>query len=109
MPWDNNHPRAARYGRPHQATREAHMTELRRAGAGICAETRNPGSRCVKRTPLITPDMQLHLCHNRRTGQVIGLGHAACNLREAAAHGNAIRRARTRQQPGRGRQSQLRW
>jgi hypothetical protein len=86
------------------------MQALAAAGAGICAETRNPGSRCLHRSHLITPDMKLELCHNRATGQVIGLGHQRCNRAEGA------REARRRQgrNSGRGiktatRQSRLQW
>jgi hypothetical protein len=97
MPWSNTSRRSTRYGRPHQAERERHMRELRRVGTGICAETRNPGSRCVERSPVITPAMSLHLCHNSRTGEVLGLGHARCNIREAASRGNRMRYHRHRQ------------
>lgn len=96
MPWSNSSRRSARYGREHRATRAAHMAALRRAGSGVCAERV-----CVKRTRLITPDMDLHLCHDTTGTVVIGLGHADCNRHEAAV------RARRRQL--RGRQSALRW
>ena len=105
MPWSNSRPRAATYGRAHQAARAAHMTALRQAGVGQCAETRNPGSRCVKRSHLITPDMELHLCHNSRTGEVLGLGHADCNRSEAARRANRMQRTAR----ARTRQSRLKW
>jgi hypothetical protein len=107
MPWSNTSRRSDRYGREHRAQRARAMAALRRAGSGVCAE-----HRCVKRSRLITPDMDLHLCHDRTTGQVRGLGHAACNLTEAARYANRrqqqLRRAGT---PRRRttRQSALRW
>jgi hypothetical protein len=107
MPWSNHRPRAKTYGRAHQAARQQHMAALRRAGAAVCAETRNPGSRCLKRSHLITPDMDLHLCHNSRTGEVLGLGHADCNLSEAARRANRMQRAARARRTG--RQSSLRW
>ncbi len=55
------------------------MAALRVAGTGRCAEVV-----CVHRSRAITADMDLHLCHDRRTGDVRGLGHSACNVREAA-------------------------
>lgn len=94
MPWSNSTPRAERYGREHRATREAHLRALRHAGSGTCAETRNPGSRCVMRTPVIVPSMALHLCHNSRTGEVLGLGHAECNVREAARRARRLQTTR---------------
>lgn len=107
MPWQNDRPRSAVYGRAHQAARAQHLAALKRAGVGTCAETRNPGSRCVKRSHLITPDMELHLCHNSRTGEVLGLGHADCNRSEAARRANRMQRAKRRRD--RARQSQLKW
>lgn len=70
------------------------MTALVRAGAGLCAETV-----CVKRTRVITPDMDLHLCHAPDGVTVLGLGHAACNLREAARRGNRLRYHPDQRQP----------
>lgn len=105
VPWSNSHPRASRYGPEHQAERARHMAALRRAGAGICAETRNPGSRCLHRSPVIYPTDDLHLCHDRRTGAVIGLGHATCNRAEGA---RTARRRQTRRNHL-TRQSPLRW
>jgi hypothetical protein len=102
MTWSNTSRRSDRYGREHRATRAAAMAALRRAGSGVCAERR-----CVKRSRLITPAMDLHLCHDRRTGEVRGLGHAACNLSEAARYANGVaRRRRTRRAT---RQSALTW
>lgn len=105
MPWSNHRPRARTYGREHQAARDAAMRALRLAGSGVCAETRNPGSRCLQRTPVIYPDDDLHLCHNSRTGEVLGLGHARCNLSEAARRARRIQTRRHRTH----RQSTLRW
>ncbi len=85
------------------------MSALKRAGVGRCAETLNPGSYCVKRSPLITPDMELHLCHNSRTGEVLGLGHADCNRSEAARRANRLQRTARRAARARGRQSRLKW
>lgn len=107
MPWSNHRPRARQYGREHQALREQHMRALQLAGSGVCAETRNPRSRCLHRSPIIYPTDALHLCHNSVTGEVLGLGHARCNLAEAARRANRIqhnRRRRTIQ-----RQSALKW
>jgi hypothetical protein len=76
---------AAKYRtREHVRTRAAHMAALRQAGTGRCAEIR-----CLYGSRLITPDMDLHLCHDRRTGAVLGLGHAACNRSEAARYARA--------------------
>lgn len=104
MPWTTSRP-PHRYGRDHATTRAAHLAALRQAGSGTCAETRNPGSRCLMRTPVIYPTDDLHLCHNSRTRDVIGLGHARCNIAEAARRANALSK-RKRQT---GRQSPLRW
>jgi len=86
MPWSRTRPRSRKYGREHRDERERHMAALIRQGAGLCAERI-----CVKRTRVITPDMDLHLCHAPDGVTVLGLGHAACNVREAA------RRARAKQ------------
>jgi hypothetical protein len=86
MPYDRRKPRAAKYGRQHQATREAHMAALRRAGAGLCAEPV-----CVKRSRVITPAMKLHLAHDPTGTVVLGLAHAECNTHEAAVRGNRLR------------------
>lgn len=100
MPWQNDRPRSRRYGREHRATREAHMTALRAAGAGLCAERV-----CVMRTRIITPDMDLDLCHDETGTVVLGLGHSKCNRHEAA-----VRARRLQTQPTRTRRhSQLRW
>lgn len=111
MPWSNARPRAKRYGATHQTTRAAHMQQLRAAGAGLCAEVI-----CVKRTRVITPDMgkDLHLCHDRATGHVRGLGHADCNLREAARYARAKQgrnsgRTLTATRQQQTRQSRLKW
>jgi hypothetical protein len=74
------------------------MAALRRAGAGLCAEPI-----CVMPSRVITPDMDLHLCHDRRTGTVLGLGHARCNITEAARYANHRRRQRA------ARTSRLTW
>jgi hypothetical protein len=86
MPWANDHPRSPRYGRDHQATRARLMNELRRTGAGLCAERV-----CVMRTRVITPDMNLHLAHDPTGQRVLGLAHARCNTHEAAVRGNRLR------------------
>ncbi len=99
MTWSNTGRRSDRYGRDHRTTRAAHMAALTAAGTGRCAERV-----CIKRSRLITPDMPLHLCHDNRTGAVLGLGHAACNLSEAARRANRL--SRRRRAP---RQSALRW
>lgn len=100
MPWSNTNRRSDRYGRDHQATRQQHLAALQLAGAGRCAERV-----CIHRTRLITPDMNLHLCHDPTGTVVLGLGHADCNLHEAAVRANRRRRARHRTT----RQSALRW
>jgi hypothetical protein len=106
MPWSNTSRRSDRYGRDHRAERARHMAALHRAGTGICAERV-----CVKRSRRIYPTDDLHLCHDRRTGQVLGLGHAACNLREAAVYANRQQQRRRHPAPRRRstRQSQLKW
>jgi hypothetical protein len=108
MTWSNTSRRSDRYGRDHQATRTQHMRALKLAGSGICAETRNPGSRCMRSSPVIYPTDDLHLCHNRRTGDVIGLGHATCNLAESARYANRRSKQRRRTITA-TRQSPLRW
>jgi hypothetical protein len=90
MPWDSNRPRPAeRYGREHRAERDRHLAALKRAGAGLCAERV-----CVKRSRVITPDMDLHLCHAPDGVTVLGLGHAACNVREAAVRARRLQQQR---------------
>ncbi len=84
MPWSSSRPQggktAAKYRtKEHRDARAAHMAALKAAGVGRCAELV-----CIYRSRVITPAMQLHLCHERRTGAVLGLGHAACNTSEAA-------------------------
>lgn len=86
MPWSNTSRRSNRYGRDHRAERARHIAALKRAGAGLCAEPR-----CLMKTRIITPAMDLHLSHDPTGTRVIGLSHAICNVTEAA------RRARARQ------------
>jgi hypothetical protein len=86
MAWSNRGPRAAKYGRDHQAQRAAAMAALKAAGAGLCAEPI-----CVMRSRIITPDMQLHLSHAPDGITVLGLSHRRCNTREAAVRGNRLR------------------
>lgn len=99
MPWAESRPGGRGYVNPkyrdpqHGAERQRHLAALQAAGSGKCAEII-----CKQPTRLITPDMDLHLCHDRTTGRVLGLGHAQCNRSEAA------RWARTRQTATR-----LRW
>lgn len=69
---------APRYGWDHQQQRLRALEELRFAGSGRCAE-----SVCVMPSRLITPAMELHLCHDVTDGRVLGLGHEKCNLAEA--------------------------
>lgn len=90
MPWSKSRPRNKRYGSAHAKVRAEHIAGLKRAGSGQCAELV-----CIKQTRLITPGMDLHLCHDRRTGQVLGLGHRACNLREAARYARSVQSATT--------------
>jgi hypothetical protein len=89
MPWSTTRPRSTRYGREHRAERDRHMRALQRAGAGLCAERR-----CVKRSRIITPDMDLHLAHDPTGTIVLGLAHAACNIHEAAVRANRLRQQR---------------
>ena len=91
MPWDNHRPRSRKYGRDHRAERERHLTELRRQGAGLCAERV-----CVKRSRVITPDMDLHLCHAPDGVTVLGLGHRDCNVTEAAKRARRLQQQRPR-------------
>lgn len=101
MPWQNDRPRSRRYGRAHQDERAAHLAALRRAGSGVCAERV-----CVLPSRVITPDMDLHLCHDRATGRVLGLGHRACNVSEAARY---ARRVQTTGKRHTHERSTLRW
>jgi hypothetical protein len=100
MPWDNHRPRSRKYGRDHRTTRDAHLAALRRAGAGLCAERV-----CTYRSRVITPDMDLHLCHAPDGVTVLGLGHARCNIREAAKRARAMQTNRHRTTE----RSPLRW
>jgi hypothetical protein len=98
MPWSNARPNggktAAKYrSKEHTQARAQHMAALKRAGSGLCAEVR-----CLYRSRLITPDMDLHLCHDRATGRVLGLGHRRCNVTEASRYARAKQSA-----------SRLRW
>jgi hypothetical protein len=90
MPWSKSRPRSQKYGNEHAKLRAQHMADLKRAGSGRCAEIV-----CVKRSRLITPDMDLHLCHDRLTGSVLGLGHRACNVREAARYARSVQTSTT--------------
>ena len=74
----------------HRDTRAQHMAQLERDGAGVCAE-----AVCVYRSRRITPGMKLHLCHDRTTGQVRGLGHAKCNVTEAARFARSVQNVTT--------------
>jgi hypothetical protein len=80
------------------------MAALRRAGAGLCAERV-----CIHRSRLITPDMNLHLCHAPDGVTVLGLGHAACNIREAAIRGNQQQRRQRQRQRRTTERSHLKW
>lgn len=102
MPWDRTRPRSSKYGREHRAERERHMAALRLAGAGICAERH-----CLERSRVITPDMDLHLCHDPTGTVVIGLGHARCNVHEAAVRGRKRQQQQRRHRTN--EQSHLRW
>lgn len=99
MPWSTrtrpNRTRTdAKYRtKEHRDAAAAHRRQLEADGSGTCAEIV-----CVKRTRLLLPGMDVHLCHDRRTGAVLGLGHAACNRSEAARYARAIQDA-----------SRLRW
>ncbi|SDG95609.1 hypothetical protein SAMN05660324_3950 [Klenkia brasiliensis] len=63
------------------------MQALREAGGvGRCAERI---CRASSRRITVAMGSKLHLCHDRETGQVLGLGHAACNLSEAARYARA--------------------
>lgn len=92
MPWDRSRPGGtrtqAKYRDPeYLATRKRLLAQLKAAGQGVCAERI-----CVMRSRLITPAMDLHLCHDDTGRHIRGLGHRQCNLSDAG------RRARARQQ-----------
>ena len=96
MPWSKNRPNggkvAAKYRtKQHRDDVARHRAALKAAGIGTCAE-----KVCVMPTRLITPAMRLHLCHDRSTGQVLGLGHARCNVREASRYARALQGPRER-------------
>jgi hypothetical protein len=102
MPWNNARPggntTAPKYRTPeYRAAVKRLRAQLARDGTGLCAEIV-----CHYRTRTITPDMDLHACHDRRTGQIRGLGHAHCNRTEGARYARA-------KQSGQTRQSALRW
>lgn len=91
MPWNRSRPggskTAAKYrSKQHRDDVKRYRDELEAAGSGVCAEVV-----CLKRTRLILPGMDLHLCHNRRTGEPLGLGHADCNRSEAGRHARMLR------------------
>src|SRR6476469_1755089 len=95
MPWSKSRPRGtatdASYHTPeYRATAKRLRDELALDGTGRCAEVV-----CIKRTRLITPGMDLHVCHERSTGRVLGLGHRACNLSEAARYARSRQTATT--------------
>ena len=100
MPWSNSRPRSRRYGAEHRAARAEHMTALRHAGEGTCAEPV-----CLYRSRTITPDMRLHLSHDPTGRIVLGLSHARCNTTEASKRARALQ-ATTSTTP---QQSPLRW
>ena len=77
--WARAKPPRKQYAHAHRTQREAALAQLRAAGSGRCAETV-----CIAPTRTITPDMDLHLCHDETGRRVIGLGHAQCNRTEAA-------------------------
>ena len=88
MPWDRTAPTAAKYrDRDYQRTRTRLMAEIRRDGAGTCAE-----AVCVMPSRLITADMELHLCHTTDGTALRGMGHARCNLKAAAREGRRRQR-----------------
>ena len=81
--------------------RHAHKQERKRwapiveAGQAYCAEPR-----CVVAetggTRWIPPGSPWHLCHDAKTGQWIGPGHARCNHAENARRNNPKRAAKVR-------------
>ena len=83
--WDNNRPRRRIYGPEHARIRAQHMARLRAVGIGRCMERE-----CIAPTRVITPDMDLHLCHDYLTGGYLGLGHAQCNRHEAAKRARSM-------------------
>jgi hypothetical protein len=83
--WTRAKPPRKQYGHRHRVQRERELAQLRNDGAGTCAETV-----CVHPSRVITPDMDLHLCHDTTGTKVIGLGHADCNRREAARRARAL-------------------
>lgn len=87
MPWDASRPGShPRYNTPqHRAAVKAAHADLALRGSGACAEIV-----CLMPTRLIRPGMDLHLCHDRRTGAVLGLGHARCNRAEAARYARSL-------------------
>lgn len=104
MTWSNSSRRSSRYGREHRSARARHMAALRAAGSGVCAERV-----CVKRSRLITPDMELHLCHEPDGVTIRGLGHADCNRHEAAVRARRMQTRRGRRRARTTRQSGLTW
>lgn len=94
MSWSNNRPGShPRYqSKQHRTDVARAKADLTAAGSGYCAETV-----CLMRSRYIAPGMDLHLCHERTTGRVLGLGHAACNRSEAGRYARALQnRPRTR-------------
>ena len=84
MPWAKSRPggskTAAKYRDPaYLAEAKRLRDQLKRDGVGVCAERV-----CVMTSRLITPAMRLHVCHDRASGAVRGLGHMKCNVTEAA-------------------------
>ncbi len=84
MPWSNSRPRSRKYdGEHNRKVKQAHV-ELAQAGFGYCAEPR-----CLERSRVIVPGMELHLSHDTTGTIVLGLSHAQCNRVEAAKRARA--------------------
>ncbi len=90
MPWSNSRPRSRKYAGEHpRKVKEAHDA-LVRAGFGYCAEPR-----CLERSRLILPGMDLHLSHDTTGTRYLGLSHAQCNRVEASKRARAKQTATT--------------
>lgn len=93
MPWSKSRPgggktQAKYQTKEHRDTAAKLRAQLQRDGSGLCAE-----AVCLYRSRLITPAMKLHVCHDRATGRVLGLGHQRCNVSEAGRYARAKQEA----------------
>ena len=103
----------SKYGYAHQQEREA-WRPIVAAGQAVCAEPvckiqQRGGTRAIPAE--WAPTQLWHVCHDPSGTLVIGVGHRACNLSEAARRGNRMRRrrAKPRRKPQTEEQTSIWW